>query len=180
MKDLLFLPIEIEISQMMFTVDKSAQPTFKGLWQTKELNEEEIISSGINKITNQLPYEKITLAKYNTQSSVIPSHVDVQSNWTKTLEEYEHIKSNEPAGYRVVLIGNQNSLEVFDGVEWKTARLPQIPFAYVLNSTKCQHRVVNEPGRQSLYFRGFLNKEKHQTLIEKNLKKFKDFAICSQ
>ena len=180
MKNLLFLPIEIQISQVVFTIDKMSQPTFKGLWQTKELTEEEIISSGINQITNQLPYERITLAKYNTQPSMIPSHVDVQPAWTRTPEEYEHIKSNEPAGYRVVLIGGRSSLEVFDGVGWKVARLPNTPFAYVLNSTSCQHRVINEPGRQTLYFRGFLNKERHQKLIEKNLEKFKEFAIYSQ
>lgn len=180
MKNLLFLPIEITISETVFTVNKISQPTFKGLWQTKELNEEEIISSGINSITDQLPYEKITLAKYNTQPENIPAHVDVQSTWTRTLEEYEHIRSNEPAGYRVVLIGGQNSLEVFDGKEWRTAKLPQTPFAYVLNSTSCSHRVINDPGRQTLYFRGFLDQEKHQRLIEKNLKKFKEFAIYSQ
>lgn len=180
MKQLLFLPIEIEISDTLFSVDKETRPTFGGLWQTKELTEEEICSTGIDTITNQLPYEKITLAKYNTQVSSIPAHVDVQPSWTSTPEEYLHIKKNEPAGYRVVLIGKADSLEVFDGIEWKKAILPRVPFAYVLNSTDYKHRVTEENGRQTLYFRGFLDQVKHQQIIEENLEKYREYAVFSQ
>lgn len=180
MNNLLFLPIEITITETSFIIEKECVPTFKGLWQTKELTESDIATSGIGDITKQLPYKKITLAKYNVQPSSIPAHVDVQPAWTKTPEEYAHIKSNEPAGYRVLLIGNNDSLEVFDGVSWQTARLPQVPFAYVLDSTTCKHRVKNESGRQTLYFRGFLNEAEHANLIKKNLEKYKEYAIYAQ
>jgi len=180
MNNLLFLPIEITITKTSFIVEKECIATFNGLWQTKELTEVDIESSGISEITNQLPYKKITLAKYNVQPSSIPAHVDVQPAWTKTQEEYNHIKSNEPAGYRVVLMGSKDSLEVFDGVNWREAKLPQVPFAYVLNSTSCKHRVKNESGRQTLYFRGFLNEVEHAALINRNLEKYKEYAIYAQ
>jgi hypothetical protein len=180
MNNLLFLPIEITITETSFIVGKECVATFNGLWQTKELSAQDIETSGISNITNQLPYEKITLAKYNVQPSSIPAHVDVQPTWTKTQEEYNHIKSNEPAGYRVVLVGSNDSLEVFDGVNWQTAKLPKVPFAYVLNSTEYKHRIKNESGRQTLYFRGFLNETEHAALINKNLEKYKEYAIYAQ
>lgn len=177
MQNLLFLPIEIDIISVTFDINQEALPTFQGLWQTKELTEDQRKSSGIDLITDQLPYEKITLAKYNTQPSSIPAHVDVQPSWTKTIEEYEHIKNNEPAGYRVVLIGDKNSLEIFDGETWKKARLPSVPFAYVLNSTEYKHRVLEDKNRKTLYFRGFLDRKKHLDIIEKNLKKYQEYAV---
>lgn len=180
MKNLIFLPIEIDIASINFSIDKPSKPTFQGLWQTKELSENEILDSEIKFITDQLPYERITLGKYNTQSSIVPPHIDVQPSWTTTLEEYEHIKNNEPAGYRVVLIGERDSLEVFDNLEWRKAVLPKVPFAYVLNSTQYKHKVREETGRQTLYFRGFLDETKHKKLINQNLEKYREYAIFAQ
>jgi hypothetical protein len=180
MGDLIFLPIEIDIISTSYFVDKQASDTFRGLWSTKQLNESEIDASKIKSITDQLPFKKITLAKYNTQNSIIPPHIDVQPSWPSTLDEYQNIVNNEPAGYRVVLIGGHDSLEVFDNQKWKKAVLPKVPFAYVLNSTKYKHKVCSEPGRQTLYFRGFLDESKHKELIETNLKKYRDLAVFSQ
>jgi hypothetical protein len=177
MNDLIFLPIEIDIKNTSFSVNKKSYSTFEGLWETKDLTDEEILSTDINTITDQLPYEKITFAKYNTQLNSIPAHVDVKPIWTKTVEEYQHIKKNEPAGYRVVLIGDKDSLEIFNGESWKKARLPSVPFAYVINSTNYKHRVLEDKNRQTLYFRGFLNRKKHLDIIEKNLQKYQEYTI---
>ncbi len=184
MGDLIFLPIEIDILSTSYFVDKQAIDAFHGrkyvLWSTKELTESDIDASDIKFISDQLPLKKITSAKHNTQNSIIPSHLDVHPEFTSTLDEYQHIANNEPAGYRVVLIGKHDALEVFDNQEWKKAVLPKVPFAYVLNCTKYKHRVRADPGRQSLYFRGFLDESKHKELIETNLKKYRDFAVFSQ
>jgi hypothetical protein len=180
MNDLIFLPIEIEIISTTFSVNRPTKLTFQGLWETKELNEWELNKSEIKYIADQLPFKKITLVKYNTQSSIIPPHVDVQQEWTTAVEEFNHIKKNEPAGYRVVLIGQNDSLEVFDNREWRQARLPRVPFAYVINSTRCMHKVSIESGRQTLYFRGFLDENKHKELIKTNLNNYGDYAIFSQ
>ena len=180
MNDLIFLPIEIDIISTTFSINRPTKSTFQGLWETKELNEWELHKSEIGYIADQLPFKKITLVKYNTQSSIIPPHIDVQPKWTTTVEEYHHIKKNEPAGYRVVLIGQNDSLEVFDDRKWQKARLPRVPFAYVINSTRSMHKVSIEAGRQTLYFRGFLDENKHKELIKTNLKNYGDYAIFSQ
>lgn len=177
MKDLIFLPIEIKIDKTSFNISNPLHNTFQGLWNTKLVNNND---PEIKNIVDQLPYSEITLIKYNTQTRDIPPHVDVRPEYVNNQEEYAHIKKNEPAGYRIVLSGSTDKLEIFDGMQWRIACLPACPFAYVLNSTDTKHRVIGETGRNTLYFRGFLNIEKHETLIKENLKKYNSYAIYRQ
>jgi hypothetical protein len=177
MKDLIFLPIEIKIDKTTFGTNSPLHVAFRGLWHTRLVKFDD---PEIKDLTDQLPYSHITLIKYNTQTVDIPPHVDVQPSYIKDDIEYQHIKENEPSGYRVVLVGSTDRLEVFDGKEWRVARLPSLPFAYVINSTDTKHRVMAETGRRTLYFRGFLDIEKHQQLIKKNLEKYSEYAIYRQ
>jgi hypothetical protein len=39
---------------------------------------------------------------------------------------------------------------------------------------------MKDPGREVLYFRGIINKERNQELIEKSLKVYKDHAVYSK
>jgi hypothetical protein len=174
MKDLIFLPIEITINKTIFNFDTPSHKTFGGLWDTRLVDESD---PEMQHIIKQLPYLKLTWFKYNTQAMDVPPHIDVPYNFVKDRKEYQHIRKNEPAGYRVVLEGSTDKLEVFDGRQWRVAKLPSCPFAYVLNSTISLHRVVGEIGRKTLYFRGFLDEIKHREMILKNLNKYRDFAI---
>ena len=79
-----------------------------------------------------------------------------------------------------MLIGQSDSLEVFDDRKWQKARLPRVPFAYVINSTRSMHKVSIEAGRQTLYFRGILDENKHSELLKTNLNNYRDYAIFSQ
>lgn len=180
MTDLIFLPIELSIDQTVFDFEIQSLPTFNGLWETKFLTDSDLSRPEIKNLCDQLPFKKITLIKYNRQSKDVPPHVDVQPFYVREKNEYEHIRSNEPAGYRIVLLGSADKLEVFDGKNWKTALLPKVPFAYVLNSTVTKHRVIGETGRMSMYFRGFLDQDKHRKIIDINLKKYQDYAIYAQ
>ena len=91
--------------------------------------------------------------------------------------ELEHIKLNEPAGYRIVISGSTDSIEIFNGVEWVVARAPQTPCCYVLNSTSARHRIKEDIGRKMIYIRGFLNREKHLELLSKSYERYKDYAV---
>ena len=84
---------------------------------------------------------------------------------------------NEPAGYRIVLKGKKDVLEIFDGRDWKKVLLPEVPFAYVINSTKFKHRLVGDTGRKTLYVRGSLDDNLHKQLIDKNLKEYYNYAL---
>ena len=177
MTNLIFLPIKINIDNLDLNIETEEEKTFGGLWNTKFVSTNHPKLAGI---VNQLPFYEITLIKYNTQAVDIPPHVDIQHKYVKISGEYRNIRSNEPSGYRILLSGSPTKLEVFDGKEWKIARLPSCPFAYIINSTETKHRIIGETGRKTLYIRGFLDQEKHQTLIHKNLEEFKDYAIYSQ
>lgn len=177
MTNLIFLPIKIDIGNLDLKIEAEAEKTFGGLWNTKFVP---IDHPDLIRIIDQLPFSEITLIKYNTQAVDIPPHIDVQHKYVKISGEYRNIRSNEPAGYRILLSGSPTKLEVFDGRQWKTARLPSCPFAYIINSTETTHRIIGETGRKTLYIRGFLDKEKHQALINKNLDEFKEYAIYSQ
>jgi hypothetical protein len=173
-KTLIFLPIEIEINKTIFDVLGPVYKSFQGLWDTQLI---EADSAEIKPIIDQLAFSSISLIKYNMQVVDIPPHIDVQPDYVNSNKEYQHIRENEPAGYRIVLSGSIDKLEVFDGRDWKIAYLPSCPFAYVLNSTIVKHRVIGESGRRTLYFRGLLDVEKHRALLQKNLEKYKDYAI---
>ena len=105
-------------------------------------------------------------------------HFDVYLN-SKFIEEEElnNIQENEPCGYRLVLKGSTDALEVFDGEKWICPILPSVPCCYLIDSTRLKHRVKNDPGRELLYFRGLVDKTKHLKLIEKSMKKYGDLAI---
>lgn len=173
-KNLIFLPIEITIDKTVFNILGPSYKSFQGLWNTQLI---EPNSPEIKPILDQLAFSSISLIKYNIQAIDIPPHVDVQPEYVKDQKEYQHIRENEPAGYRIVLSGSTDKLEVFDGKDWRIAYLPSCPFAYVLNSTVVKHRVIGESGRRTLYFRGFLDMKKHRTLIKKNLEKYSDYAL---
>lgn len=174
MKKLIFLPIELTITKTFLNVDSPLYDTFDGLWNTRSV---EADHPEIKYLIDQLPFSNLSLIKYNTQATDVPPHVDVQLGYVKDIEEYKNIIKNEPAGYRILLVGKEDALEVHDGKDWVRARLPACPFAYVLNSTTAYHRVINQTGRKTLYFRGFLDKERHHNMISENFEKYKDYAI---
>ena len=67
--------------------------------------------------------------------------------------------------------------EFFDGRDWKKVLLPEVPFDYVINSTKFKHRLVGDTGRKTLYVRGSLDDNLHKQLIDKNLKEYYNYAL---
>jgi hypothetical protein len=107
----------------------------------------------------------------------VPKHLDVHSNMILEPGELDHIKTVEPAGYRIVLKGRKDSLFVYNGKTWINAIMPDVPGCYLLHSTQGLHKVNEDPGREMIYVRGYLDPIKHKNLIERSLIKFKDYAI---
>lgn len=180
--NILFLPVDIDMSDFTFTqsVDsvklKSAYTPF---WDITAISEDTALKTSLHKLIEQLPFEKITVLTYKIQQELVKPHVDVYPDMLFEEGELEHIKQNEPAGYRIVLTGNSDSVEVFNGAEWVTAKTPSVPCCYLLDSTTAKHRVKTDVGRTMIYVRGILDPKKHRELIERSLSKYKDYAIMS-
>ncbi len=178
---LLFLPIDIDIDISSFSQEDSASrlTAYNPYWASASISTTDIERNNFDTILEQLPFNKITTITHKFQEREVHSHVDVYPSMIFEQGEYQHIVDNEPAGYRILLNGNLDRLEIFNGVNWVVARMPKSPCCYLLNSTVAQHRVKDDPNRELIYIRGFLDKEKHCNLIEKSYSKYKDYAIES-
>jgi len=179
MKNILFLPIDIDIADVNFTqLDKSIRLTsFNPYWESTKVTIDTLIKNNFDRILNQLPFTEITVITYKIQQRIVESHVDVYPALGIKEEELNHIRQNEPAGYRIVLCGAHDSVEVFDGRQWVTALTPSVPCCYLLHSTGAKHRVKEDTGRTIIYIRGILDTTKHYELINRSLEKYKNYTI---
>lgn len=179
MKDLLFLPIDIDLSELNFQqLDNTKKSgSWQGYWDATFISDETVKQTRFDKILNQLPLTKITRLFHKIQTKSVVSHLDCQSDMIYEDGEYEHLKSIEPGGYRLVLKGSPDALWVFDNKEWHKVRLPSIPCCYVLNATAGYHRLDSDFERETIYIRGYVDLDKHRELLERSLKKYSDYAI---
>lgn len=177
---ILFLPVDIDLTNFNFTqFDKSVKfsTKYNPYWEATNISNDTIIKNNFNTILQQLPFKKITVLTYKVQERVVAPHIDVHPDMFLEPGELENIQENEPAGYRFVLSGSKDSVEIFNGTKWVTAISPTVPCCYLLNSTSAMHRVKSDPGRTVIYVRGILDVEKHNALIEKSYNKYKDYVI---
>lgn len=182
---LLYLPIDIDLSGLSFTRSDNLEKVPVQLYQPKWwdaaiLNSESIEKNNLLPIVNQLPYDKITLITHKFQNEPVGPHFDVYPGMRIPVDEQENIKENEPCGYRIVLKGSTNVLKIHNGKEWLIPKVPASPCCYLINSTALKHQVLDDPGREILYLRGIINKEKNQQLIERSLKTYGDYAVYQE
>jgi hypothetical protein len=179
---IVFLPLDIDMSSLNFKQDSNSKPAgaWMQYWDASFISEETKINTGLDQVLNQMPFTKITRLFYKMQSIEVPSHVDVHSNMTMEPGEFEHIKSVEPSGYRIVIKGQKDSLFVYNGKEWINALLPDVPCCYLLHATEGKHKVKMDFGREIIYVRGYLDPIEHKKLIERSLVKYKEYAIYDE
>lgn len=175
---ILYLPIditvpEINVSEITSTISREGR--YQPFWKTVDITDLRLANLQI--IIDQLPFEKVTNIYFKEQTKPALPHYDVYPDMKFEDGEYKHILDNEPIGYRVVLIGNKDKVFIKSKETFKPAIVPNIPGCYLLNSTESLHMVKDDPGRKIIYFRGFVNKEKHRALIERSLEKYKHLAI---
>jgi hypothetical protein len=185
---ILFLPIDIKIPKIDISKIQSTINVINGLtyiktaqhqqyWDTSRITE--TVDDTLKSVLDQLPINKITNVYYKEQRQAVSQHIDVYANMKFEEGEYANIVDNEPAGYRLVLEGSTDVLYVKSGDTFKLAELPSVPCCYLINATAGLHKVEDDPGRKIIYIRGFIDKERHQLLIEKSLKRYKNLSIIA-
>jgi hypothetical protein len=170
---LLFIPLDITISLNATYSFESRLLARQNYWTTniidKKNNYEEY-----SWLLSQLGIEKVHAFFHKTQQCRVEQHIDYSFKDSSNLI---HVTENEPAGYHVVLKGEVDSLEIYDGDTWVTPILPYTPCAYLLNMTECVHRLKDDPDRTTLYLNGRIDSTKHTELIERSLLKFGNLAV---
>ena len=186
--NILFLPIDIEIpkidiSNIQSTIHVINDLTYiktveyQQFWDTSRITK--TIDDTLKSVLDQLPINKITNVYYKEQRQAVVPHYDVYANMKFEEGEYANIVENEPTGYRLVLEGSTDVLYVKSQGTFKLAELPSVPSCYLLNTTAGLHMLKDDPGRKIIYIRGFIDTARHQILIEKSLKRYKNLAIIS-
>ena len=180
---LLFTPIDIDLTGIENFVqydDSFKIKAFNEWWSTSRVSEQTIEKNNFNKYLDQLPFDRVTVVSYKIQTKTVDAHVDVNSRMGFDPIEIENIKAAEPAGYRLVICGQKDALEIYDGKEWKTIILPHVPCCYVLDSMRCRHRVKEDIGRKLVYVRGIINLTKHQELLQRSIAKYHGYQVYSK
>jgi hypothetical protein len=179
MKNLLFVPIDIDTSDLKisFVEGRDVISKFNPYWDSTFIDDGVIKRNNLDRILDQLPITKIGNIQYKVQQRAVGSHLDVYPAMQFMEGELENIRDNEPSGYRILIKGSHDRLEIFDGKDWITARMPDIPCCYLIDSTAGHHRVKDDPDRTLIYVRAMLDREKHLALIAKSVDKFPDYAI---
>jgi len=119
----------------------------------------------------QLPFKQLTVSKMLYQLNEIPAHQDAP----------DHRNPSEPRRYTIYLTAPEyNTFYVS-----KTANSEKILIkvdpeysCFVFNNTDCWHGALkNDRPKIILTTAGILDNEKHEALLERSLKKFKNQAI---
>jgi hypothetical protein len=185
-----FLPIELDIPEEFHP--HSDYPTKWHWWSLEQLLEYDGAEAFENKpwrktltkeydvyksLVNQLPLVDLSNVRLTVQRTPVEPHIDLYKFHRAPQDLYDHFIKNEPCGYRFVLKGSNDTLQLFLNGVWTTAKLPRSPSCYLINTTSVMHRVLNDPDRTTLYVRGTLDEGKHQEFIRKNLEIYKDYAL---
>ena len=194
MKNLLFLPIDIDIPILKFLELENVMSDVKGssFWDYEQLldtqstdpypwkNDLDNIRQTYKDIIMSLPFQSLENVRLSIQSKIVRPHIDV-SEETKNLclENYFNYVENEPSGYRIVISGNKSSLRLIVSGKMIATELPKIPCIYLINATSCRHFIHEDIGRKSIYIRGKIKHEEHMALIEKSFTRYKKLAIFS-
>jgi hypothetical protein len=182
MNKLIFLPVDIDLTEFIFTRHNHSleKNIFNLWWSASVISNNCVEKNNFKKILDQLPFTRITRITHKIQTNIVHPHVDVMKEMGLEDGEYQHLLNNEPCGYRIVIVGQNDKLKVHNGVEWVTAKLPEIPGCYLLDSITGLHKVDDDQNREIIYIRGFLDPIKHKEIINRSLEKYKNYAIYHQ
>jgi hypothetical protein len=177
--NIIFCPLDIEMHLINFTAINGipVHTKYNPFWDSTSITEEVARQNNFGKILDQLPFKEIVSLQYKKQTKKVSPHVDVYPEMMTKPGEYDHIVSMEPAGYRFVIEGRLDSIEIFNGETWVNAIIPKVPCGYIINSTSAKHRIKQDNGRTTIYIRGWLDEEKHLELLEKSYNKYRQYAI---
>jgi hypothetical protein len=134
-------------------------------------------------INEHLPFEHLVNVKIHHPTKARPDnhfHYDFAFP-EKNPELYEHNKNMEPCGYRLILQGNRTGeLRLVNNDQIVIPTMPPTTDWYVLGHTNTEHSNIGHPvDRYIVFCHAWIDKDRHQELLERSLVKYKDYAVFS-
>ena len=123
-----------------------------------------------------LPFTKLSNVKINIQREVAPPHIDFMAP-NEGKELYQNNLKNEPSGYRIVVRGKNDVLKLHYENKEKICYMPADTDCYVTNHTSGWHSVGEDKDRITIYISGFIDKDKHITLLNKSKQKYSEYIV---
>ena len=200
-KDILWMPVDIpkfdRCSELVddFTIDfdqRNADYDVRGqLFLHKKTNYE--ISTPKDDLTSSqlavieyckkyLPFtDYINIKIHHIQSTGMVMHIDF-GDQTKNPELYKHTQEHEPCGFRMVIQGTKSGdMAINNNDEIIVPRMPEDTDWYLISHTGTLHGTpenINDiKDRYGLFVQGWVDKEKHNELINKSIEKYSDYIV---
>lgn len=135
----------------------------------------------IDYIQTHLPFDRLVNIKIHRPVNKGKTHIDFLYP-EKNFKLFENNKETEPCGYRMIIKGNRHgNLYIKNNVEKLYPQLPETTDWYIIGSTNVPHGLNDKDfNRFILFCHGYINKKKHQDIIERSIDKYKEYAIWSK
>ena len=166
----------------MFKLTKSAKKD-KDKYKVQEFFEDfEYKNPNFLEWIKLLPHKGMINVKIHRQDKIngAPLHVDLMYPQRDILH-YHHLQVNEPCGYRVIMDGNPNDTTYALNPKGDKVYLNMPKNSktntYIQNFTTCIHGVEEEIHRDILFFHFMIDPKRHEELIRKSLKRYREYAI---
>jgi hypothetical protein len=137
----------------------------------------------IEYIKQYLPFKKFKYITAISSNGSVPLHLDLTDNLTE--EEKLYYKENDPCFYRLLLDGemHKDSFYVYTKSLGKVyCTVPDSSPGWAMGSYSCAHGNDETVPNQKLllYVMGDLDLERHQDLIDRSYKIYKEFAVVKE
>jgi hypothetical protein len=129
-----------------------------------------------------IPFTDYIHSKIMKSKDLVLPHVDYQDP-NRRPDVYKHLNENEPSSYRLVIFGKrENSVYLCKNVDSPVENriypvLPDDTDVYAMPYTDQVHGVDFESDRIIVITNGYLDIERHQSLLKTSLEKYKDYLI---
>lgn len=188
---LYYTPIDFNLQLDKEEILQNFNPSVDwNFWKFEKLTDNSNGKYGVNKFSDialirypnlckyisNLPFVNISNIKINIQKEAAIPHIDFVSP-EQGQDLYQNNVNNEPCGYRILVNGKSDAVKIHKDGKVYTCNMPSDTDLYVIDSSSVEHSVDQDYERVTVYITGFIDKSKHNQLIDNSLKKYKDYAI---
>lgn len=136
----------------------------------------------IEYIDTYLPFKNLQAASIMSATGIVPPHYDMSPSMPEDIKQ--SFIANDPTMYRILIDGTikENTFYVARKNFKEYIRVPKDAYGWVMGSFSCVHGNDEDLSHQKiiLYLIGEVDSERHISLINRSMEKYKDYAILKK